>query len=447
MKLSRVASWTSGELVGRDLECLGVSTDTRTLEEGNLFVALRGEHFDAHDFLEEAARAGAAGALVERNTPAFPGYVLVGDTRRALGRLAAGWMAQFRLPTVAITGSAGKTTVKEMLALMLGRGVLATRGNLNNEIGVPLTLLRAGPMHRHAVIELGANHPGEIAWTSTLVNPGVVMITNVGGAHLEGFGSLEGIAEAKSEIFRGLRSGGTAVINMDDDFAGFFTERAREAGARLLRVGIREPADITAAEIVVDEGGTRFVLQSGEQRLPVSIPLLGEHQVLNVLVAAAAVQALGLELEPALQRLAGLEAVAGRMEPRACAGGLLIDDSYNASPASVRAAIEVLAGLPGPRLLALGAMAELGEQEALLHRQEGARARQAGISQLVALGQAAAPAVEAFGEGARLATTHDEVAQDARQVLQAGGTVLVKGSRGMQMEQVVMKLRGAEEAG
>lgn len=447
MKLSRVAAWTSGELVGRDLECLGVSTDTRTLEEGNLFVALRGDRFDGHAYLHDAARAGAAGALVEQDTDAFPGYVRVPDTRRALGRLAAGWAAQFPLQAVAVTGSAGKTTVKEMLALMLGPGVLATRGNLNNEIGVPLTLLRAESVHRHAVIELGANHPGEIAWTSTLVQPRVVMVTNVGGAHLEGFGSMQGIAEAKSEILRGLRAGGTAIVNLDDDFAGFFIERAREAGAQVVRVSVHEPAEITAEDIVVDEAGTRFVCRSGEQRWPVSIPLLGEHQVRNALMALAAVQALGLAPGPAAERLAGLEAVPGRMEPHACDGGVLIDDSYNASPVSVRAGIEVLARLPGPRLLALGAMGELGAHGAALHRDAGAWAKAAGIDRLVVLGEDAAPAVEAFGEDGVLASRHEEIIEAARAILRAGGSVLVKGSRAMAMDRVVMALRGAEEEG
>ncbi len=441
MKLSMAAQWTSGELMGRDVEFLGVSTDTRQIELGNLFVALRGDNFDGNDFLEDAARQGAAAAITERDTDAFPGYVRVTDGRRALGLLAAGWFMQFSLPSIAVTGSAGKTTVKEMLAQMLGGEVLATHGNLNNDIGVPLTLLRAGAEHRYAVIELGANAPGEIGWTTTLVQPRVAMVTNVGGAHLEGFGSMRGIAEAKSEIFRGVPEGGTAVINMDDDWADFFVERAEKRGLHLVRVGLDGPRDLVARDIVAEGDGVRFVLVAGELERAVRLPLPGRHQVSNALMALGAIQALGLPLEPALERLAGLKSVPGRIHRDACGAGILLDDSYNASPGSVRAAIEVLAGMPAPRALVLGAMAELGAESPALHESLGREARQAGIEQLITVAAEAAQAAKGFGAGARALADHDEAVREAWPVLEAGGTVLVKGSRTTRMDRVVEGLR------
>lgn len=445
MKLSAAAQWTSGELMGRDVEYLGVSTDTRHIELGNLFVALRGDNFDGHDFLDEAARLGAAAAITERDTDAYPGYVRVADARRALGLLAAGWFTRFSLPTIAVTGSAGKTTVKEMLARMLGEEVLATHGNLNNDIGVPLTLLRATAEHRYAVIELGANAPGEIGWTTTLAQPGVAMVTNVGGAHLEGFGSMRGIAEAKSEIFRGVPAGGTAIINMDDDWADFFIERAGEQGLRILRVGMDGDHDLVARDIVAEDNAMRFVLVTGELEKAVRLPLPGRHQVSNALMALGAVQALGLPLEPAMARLAGLQSVPGRIHRAVCGAGTLLDDSYNASPGSVRAAIEVLASMPAPRALVLGAMAELGADSRALHESLGREAREAEIEQLITVAGEATPAAEGFGAGARALASHDEAVREAWPVLEAGGTVLVKGSRASRMDLVVDGLRAMEE--
>ncbi|MCH8544366.1 MAG: UDP-N-acetylmuramoyl-tripeptide--D-alanyl-D-alanine ligase [Alcanivorax sp.] len=457
MTLSTVAALTQGHRVGDDRSFLRVSTDTRQLAPGDLFVALRGERFDAHDYLEQAASAGACAAVVERPTTAFADYVQVADSRRALGELAAGWADRHTLTRVAVTGNAGKTTVKEMIAVMLGERTLATRGNLNNDIGVPLTLLSVKPEHRYGVFELGANAPGEIAWTSSLVKAQVGLITNVTGAHLEGFGTLQGIADAKSELFGGLAKGATAIINLDDSFASCFAERAAAAGLRLCRVGQAENvsaeaggvadhvADYVADDIQTDDTGVSFLLCRGGEQWPVRVPLPGRHQVSNALLAIAAVAACGETLGPAIQRLAGLQPVPGRINRSACLGGALIDDSYNANPGSVRVAIELLATCPAPRMLVLGGLGELGVQAADIHTGLGVAAREAGLDVLVTVGELAAPAAAGFGRGAIQVTSHDAAAREAQPILEAGGTVLVKGSRSARMDVVVAALRAMGE--
>ena len=449
MTLSAAAALTHGHRVGAEQSFRRVSTDTRSIAPGDLFVALRGERFDAHDYLEQAASAGACAAVVERPTTAFADYVQVADSRRALGELAAGWADRHALTRVAVTGNAGKTTVKEMIAVMLGEGTLATRGNLNNDIGVPLTLLSLTPEHRYGVFELGANAPGEIAWTSSLVKAQVGLITNVTGAHLEGFGTLQGIADAKAELFAGLADGATAIINLDDSFAPYFTERAVAAGLRICRVGQAEnagdEADFIASDIHTDEAGVSFQLSHGGEQWPVRVPLPGRHQVSNALLAIAAVVACGEALGSALQRLAQLQPVPGRVNRSACLGGTLIDDSYNANPGSVRVAIELLAACSAPRVLVLGDLAELGVQAADIHTSLGVAAREAGLDTLVAVGELAALAAAGFGQGAIQVTSHEAAAQEAQPVLEAGGTVLVKGSRSARMDVVVAALRAMGE--
>ncbi|WP_245932474.1 UDP-N-acetylmuramoyl-tripeptide--D-alanyl-D-alanine ligase [Isoalcanivorax indicus] len=444
--LSDIATLTRGHRVGADRPVTRVSTDTRNLQEGDLFVALRGERFDAHDYLEQARLAGALAAVVERPTTAFADYVQVTDSRRALGELAAGWADRFALRRVAVTGNAGKTTVKEMIAVMLGEQTLATRGNLNNDIGVPLTLLSIDDQHRYGVFELGANAPGEIAWTSQLVKAQVGLITNVTGAHLEGFGTLQGIAEAKAELFAGMARGGTAIINLDDSFADFFAAQARQAGLQLLRTGQVEGADLLATDIQAGADQVRFTLSHAGEQWPVLVPLPGRHQVSNALQALAAALASGVSLAVAIQRLALLKPVPGRVNRMACGNGLLIDDSYNANPGSVRVAIELLAASPGPRMLVLGALAELGPQAADIHASLGQAAREAGIEKLVCYGALTAHTVAAFGVGAQQVDTHDAAAREAQSILDEGGTVLVKGSRSAGMDAVVASLRDGGRA-
>lgn len=439
MKLSQVAQSTRGVLVGEDTTFEKVSTDTRAIAEGDLFVALRGENFDGYDFLGAAQAAGACAAVVERDTDVFSSYVRVADARRALGQLAAAWADQFPAPRVAVTGNAGKTTVKEMIAIMLGEQVHATRGNLNNDVGVPLTLLGLRAEHRFGVFELGANAPGEIAWTASLVRPEVALVTNVTGAHLEGFGSMQGIADAKAEIFSGMGPGSTAVINDGDSFAEYFAARAVANGARPVRVGMRAGLDLTAVDIEEETGGVGFRLRAGNKNLSVRVPLPGRHQVNNALLALAAVRALGVDLAVAVQRLASLQPVKGRMNVSACLGGTLVDDTYNANPGSVRAAVDWLQTQPAPRALVLGALAELGSESERIHAELGDYARKAKLEHLVAVG-AAAPALQGFGAG-QAVTDAVEAARVATGILRQGGTVLVKGSRSARMEAVIEAVR------
>ncbi|MCH2557268.1 MAG: UDP-N-acetylmuramoyl-tripeptide--D-alanyl-D-alanine ligase [Alcanivorax sp.] len=443
MRLSEIRDWTGGELRGDDMEISAVSTDTRALIDGSLFVALRGDRFDGHDFLEQARAAGARAVVVERDQALFDRQVRVADGRQALGRIAAGQAARFPIPRVAVTGNAGKTTVKEMIAVLLGEGTLATRGNLNNDIGVPLTLLRLGPEHRRAVIELGANAPGEIAWTVSLVKPRVALITNVTGAHLEGFGSMDGIARAKAEIFSGCAEGATAIVNNDDHYADFFAERASEQGLRVRRVGVHKPqgCHLYAESVRLDEQGADFLLQP--LGLSVRLPLVGAHQVGNALLALAAVQALGEDLGTVAPRLEQLKPVPGRMNVLAVEGGTLVDDTYNANPGSVRAAIAWLADRPAPRALVLGPIGELGPDTEKLIGELGADARRAGLDTLITV-PGAESAARGFGDGARPVDNHDQAARLAREILAAGGTVLVKGSRFARMEQVVQRLTNTE---
>lgn len=444
--LSDIATLTRGHRVGNDQPINRVSTDTRSLQPGDLFVALRGVRFDAHDYLQQARDAGAVAAVVERPTTAFDDYVQVADARRALGELAAGWADRFALRRVAVTGNAGKTTVKEMIAVMLGEQTLATRGNLNNDIGVPLTLLSLNDQHRYGVFELGANAPGEIAWTSQLVKAHAGLITNVTGAHLEGFGSLQGIADAKSELFAGMPAGGTAIINLDDSFADFFASRAEQAGLQVLRTGQVEGADLLATDVEPGADQVRFTLNHAGEQWPVLVPLPGRHQVSNALQALAAALVSGVSLTVAISRLALLKPVPGRVNRMPCGNGLLIDDSYNANPGSVRVAIELLAACAAPRMLVLGALGELGPQAADIHASLGQVARDAGIEKLIGYGALTAHTVTAFGGDAHQVDTHEAAAREAQSILDEGGTVLVKGSRSAGMDAVVAQLRDGGRA-
>lgn len=440
MRLSQAAQATGGQLVGKDLDFARVSTDTRSIVRGDLFVALRGERFDAHEFLSQAAASGACAALVEKDTGAFDSYVRVGDTRIGLGKVAAAWADQFSALRIAVTGNAGKTSVKEMIACMLGDQVLATQGNLNNDIGVPLTLLRLNEEHRFGVFELGANAPGEIAWTSSLVHPAIAMITNVTGAHLEGFGSMQGIADAKSEIFSGMKEGDTAIINSEDSFADFFTAQARKQGLVIRRIGFDASNDLYADQLDVQRDLSHARLHVDGQALPMTVPLAGRHQVINALMAIAAVREAGVSIAEALQRLAHLAPVKGRMNLVECLGGTLVDDSYNANPGSVRVAIDWLKAQPAPRALVLGALAELGPTSDDIHRELGRYAAEAGLDYLVVVA-AAAPAAEGFGVRAQQVADATAAAHAVKDVLEQGGTVLVKGSRSARMEAVIEALR------
>ena len=439
MPLSEAAAILQGRLLGEDRRFRGLSTDTRTLQPGNLFVALRGPRFDGHDFAAGALALGAAGVLAERD-PAQGPAIRVPDTYAALGRLAAHWRSRFDLPVIAVTGSNGKTTVKTLVAAILATEgpALATEGNLNNEIGVPLMLARLDAEHRAAVFELGASHPGEIARLTAWVRPTVGVVTNAGPAHLEGFGSLEGVARAKGELFAGLGPGAAAVINADDAHADLWHRLAGERPR--MTFGLERAADVTARWEATD-AGSRLLLQTpaGDRELTLAFP--GRHNVMNALAAAAAALAAGVPLDRIAQGLATARPVAGRLRfLPGPAGACIIDDAYNANPASVLAALDVLAAQPGERWLALGDMGELGEAAPELHARIGRAARERGVVRLWAAGPLAGVAAEAFGPGAERFADSAELAEALRERVHGEVVLLVKGSRAARMERVVEAL-------
>jgi UDP-N-acetylmuramoyl-tripeptide--D-alanyl-D-alanine ligase len=446
-RLSEVAIAVAGRLAGADAEFRGVSIDSRTLEPGQLFVALRGERFDGHDYLTAAAGRGAAGAIVERPAPGVPlAQVVAQDAGAALTALAAAWRAKSAAIVLGVGGSNGKTTTKELLAAVVaGAGPsLATRGNLNNHIGVPLTLLRLEPSHRYAVIEMGANHPGEIAALAALARPAIALVTNAGDEHLEGFGDLDGVARAEGEMFAALGAGGTAVINADDAFAGLWAGMV-PAGARILRFGIDAPAVVRAQGISgrIESGAfaTAFTLAVAGAEARVRLPLAGRHNVSNALGAAAAAHAAGIPLATIVAGLERMRPVAGRLQLKAgLRGAWLIDDSYNANPSSVRAGIDVLCALPGEHWLVLGEMAELGDETSAAHAGIGDYARRAGITRLFAMGAASRRAVDAFGARASWYADATALGDALAANLEQGVTALVKGSRVNRLERVVERL-------
>lgn len=426
-----------------------VSTDTRAIRPGDLFIALSGERFNANQFVEQAQKAGAVAAIVSELQPLDLPQLLVADTRRALGQLAALNRQEFKGPVVAITGSSGKTSVKEMLAAILrtqGK-VLATPGNFNNEIGAPLTLLSIGADDDFAVIELGASAEGEIAYTVALTQPDVALLNNAGGAHLEGFGSLQGVVRAKGEIFSTLSEQGTGIVNLDDAHAPVWL-KGFEADA--LTFGVEnDGADVNAQDLAVDASGCyRFELQINQQAIPLQLNVMGRHMVANAAAAAAAATALGVAPEAICNGLESYVGVKGRLDVCTLkSGARLIDDSYNANPDSVRAAIHVLKDLPGERVLVLGNLAELGSAAEEIHQQLGRYAQEQGIQHLLTTGDLAAKAAEAFRQGGGEAETfvdHQQLAERLGALMNPNLVIVVKGSRSSAMDQVVAQLLAQE---
>ena len=442
LHLSDIAQPLQAVLTGQDVEFYGCSTDTRTLQPAELFIALEGGRFDGHSFVAQARESGAAAAMLEHPVDIALPALVVGDTRAALGQLAALWRGRFTVPIVAITGSNGKTTVKEMLAaiLSLKGAVLATRGNLNNDIGVPQTLCRLGEQHDYAVIELGANHPGEIARLCELTRPTVSVITQCAPAHLEGFGSVEGVARAKGELFAGLTETGVAVINADDGFAGVWQ---RLAGARRqVSFGLETQAEVSARGVESGLAESRFRLITPEGSTEVRLLFPGRHNVMNALAAAGCAYALGIEPEAIARGLSAAQPVPGRLN--LCQGPLgvrLLDDTYNANPGSLKTALEVLAGYPGDRWLVLGDMGELGPEGQRYHREGGLLARRSGVSRLYAVGELSRYAVEGFGRGGRHFSDIEGLVAALNQDLHKEAALLIKGSRSMRMERVVRSLQ------
>jgi UDP-N-acetylmuramoyl-tripeptide--D-alanyl-D-alanine ligase len=443
MLLSEAAHIVSGQLRGADARFTGCSIDSRALRDGELFVALRGVRYDGHDFVGAAQAAGARAALVQREIATDLPCVMVADTRLALGILAADWRRRFALPVIAVTGSNGKTTVKEMLrAIFSDTGpVLATVGNLNNDIGVPLTLFGLGAGQRCAVVEMGANHPGEIGYLSRMAAPDVAIITQCAPAHLEGFGSVMGVARAKGEIVDGLAPDGTAVINADDAFADLWRQLAGRR--RILSFGLRSPADVRAEGLSLepDGSGSTFELVAPKTRVPVRLPLPGEHNVMNALAAAAAALAASVDGATISAGLARVRAVPGRLAVRrGLRGSRIWDDTYNANPGSLAAALKVLGGDRRRHWLVLGDMGELGVEAPELHAAAGVQARESGVERLFTLGTLSGHAARAFGAGAEHHTECDALIARLRSELAPDVAVLVKGSRLSRMERVVAAL-------
>ena len=441
MQLSDAARVLDARCRDGDVVFRGVSTDSRQLQAGNLFVALQGPNFDGHDYLDVARERGAAAAAVSRAVDSDLPLLEVGDTRLALGRLAGHWRACFDLPVIAITGSNGKTTVRSMTqAIMECAGqTLSTRGNLNNDIGVPLTLFRLAEKDRFAVIEMGANHPGEIDYLATIARPTIAVVTNAGPAHLEGFGDLDGVARAKGEVFARLGSDGTAVINADDRYAALWRELAGDS--RTIDFALEQDAAVTA-DWHGDPTGSDVSLHTPGGGLEIRLPLPGGHNVMNALAATAAALAAGVGMDCIGRGLESLAPVAGRFNIHRLPGGVtVIDDTYNANPESLAAAIDVLAMADGEKWLVLGDMGELGASAADLHREAGRRARSAGVDRLFTLGELAGEAIGGFG-GGTVADSQAVLVEALQADLHENVNILVKGSRRMCMEQVV-ELLGA----
>jgi len=420
---------------------VGMTQDSRELCPGNLYAALVGARVDGHEFLTDAAAAGAAAALVSRPVEDAPlATIEVADVVRAMGDLARVWRASLPVRVVGITGSNGKTTVKTMLAAVLSRQAptLATQGNYNNEIGVPLTLAGLGEPHRFAVIEMGCGQPGDIDYLAGIGAPDVAVVTNAGPAHLERLGTIEGVARTKGELFSALGPDGVAVINRDDRFYEDWKSLASDR--RQISFGLSDQADVRLER---RGGGEHVICADGEFRLDLALP--GAHNRLNALAATAAARALDVPLPVIAAGLASVESMPGRLHQREMPSGwTLIDDSYNANPASLYAALHVLSARPGRRWLVLGDMAELGDESSRLHREIGQAARDLGVDRLFALGDRAAAAADAFGEGGEVFERLDVLVETLREGLEPGVTCLVKGSRSAHMDKVVRRLRDGE---
>ncbi len=446
MSLNETANVLGTSYDGPTLQFEGCSTDSRTLKEGQLFIAISGERFDGHDFMDVARQRGAVAAIVEREADQGLAQIKVENTRKAMGELARYWRSKFTIPLVAITGSNGKTTVKEMLSSILGLDapVLATQGNLNNDIGVPLTLFGLDRQYRYAVIEMGANHPGEISWLSHIARPSVAVITQCAPAHLEGFGSVAGVARAKAEIYEGLEPEGIAVINNDDEFAPFWYERTENFQS--LGFGIKTPADISADDISYIKGGIRqeFKLLTPAGKVRIELALPGRHNIMNALAAAACAHALNFDLAQIKRGLEKVMPVKGRLQPKpGMNGSTILDDTYNANPASLQAGVEVLQHYSGKHWLILGDMGELGEESGELHSRAGQMAKDNGIERLFALGPLSREAARSFDEGAEHFNSSDALIDRVKSLVTPDVTLLVKGSRAMQMERIVDALQEA----
>jgi UDP-N-acetylmuramoyl-tripeptide--D-alanyl-D-alanine ligase len=439
--LASAAHIMNGTLIGSDRTFSGVSTDTRSLADGELFFALQGPNFDGSEFASAAAEKNAAAAVLPAAVEVDLPIITVDDTRQALGRLAAAWRQRMPAKVIGITGSNGKTTVKEMIAtsLSLSAETLATRGNLNNDIGLPLMLVCLSEEHRYAVIEMGANHAGEIAYLTSLAEPDVVVITNAAPAHLEGFGDLDGVARAKGEILKGHHAPSFVVLNADDPYFAYWNSLL--SGDTVISFGVESDASVFATDVDAVGDSMIFNLHIHQEEIPIKLPLAGLHNVRNACASAAVLHGLGLNSKQIRQGLESVQAVSGRLQPVESIKTLNVyDDSYNANPQSVIAAAEFLAAQPGSNWLVLGDMGELGEDEVLLHKAVGRAARRLGIDRILATGRLSQNTVKTFGSGGQWYENIDSLIEELQRSATEDTNILVKGSRFMEMERVVKAL-------
>ncbi len=445
MRLSEIANHVKGVSCGEDREISSFSINTRTLKMGDLYIAIKGHNFDGHTFINKAIDAGAIAVLVENKAEIDLPQIIVKDTHLALAELAGAWKAKADVKTIAITGSNGKTTVKEMVAAILrvSDEVLFTKGNLNNEIGVPLTLLQIDEKHKFAVVEMGANHAGEIKYCSRYAKPDVAVITNVGAAHLEGFGDLKGVATAKAEIIQSLDAKGIAVLNRDDEFYDFWQKLAK--GRLVLTFGLNQVADISAvdieSEICNNTFVTKFNLVTANEEEAIQLKLAGKHNVINALAAAASCICVGIDLPQIKKGLENLKPVKGRLEPLAGKQGcIVIDDTYNANPDSFKAALDVLMQCGKQPWVVMGALAELGSDSLKIHQELGELIKSMNVVRLLAIGSAAETTSNSFGNGATFFNSQEDLIATLKQELKGEEVLLIKGSRSQKMENVVSAL-------
>lgn len=447
MKLSQAAQIVNGKLCGQDTEYHTVSIDGRDIAQGDLYIALIGANYDGHDFIEQAANSGAVAAIVSHEVSASIPTILVADTKTALAELASAHRQQFAAKVISVTGSCGKTTTRALMHSVFAQAgkAQASIKSYNNDIGVPLTLLSIDNDANYAVVEMGANHAGEIANLTHIAQPDVAIITNAGAAHLEGFGDLDGVACAKGEIYQGLSSDGIAIVNADDNYAGFW--RNLIGSRKIISFALKNTADITAKDVEFDEQGcASFELHTPNGAMNVTLQLIGAHNVMNALAAAAAGYALGLSNNQIQAGLQLANAEQRRLNEKVgIEGVVVIDDSYNANPSSVTAAMQVLARRDGTKILVLGDMLELGPHSQQMHADLGDTAKQLGLDYLYCYGKDTKYTAQQFGKHGRYFESQDELLNELKPYLAAGVTLLVKGSSGMNMNRIVEVLTQTEQ--
>jgi UDP-N-acetylmuramoyl-tripeptide--D-alanyl-D-alanine ligase len=442
LSLKQLQQVIQADLIGDDAVFSGISVNSRELAAGNLYIALVGNELDGHDFVREAEAKGAIAVVLSKPVKTKLPYLLVPDSVLALGQIATYWSSQFNLPFIAVTGSHGKTTVKDMIAAILvqacqsSQQVLANKGNFNNHIGLPLTLLRLNAQHKFAVLEMGMNHFGEIDYLCKVIAPDIGVITNACAVHLEGVGDLDGVARAKGELIKGIKKDGIVVLNADDNYFNYW--KTLTINQRVMSFSLHNTSDVFADQIKHDDDGSSFVLHTPLDTALITLQITGEHNIKNALAAAAVCFGAGIDIAAIKAGLELMQSVKGRMQIKESkTGAKIIDDTYNAAPDSLKAAIDVLVKYAGTKILALGDMQELGKDEKQLHFAVGQYAKEAGVDYLFAIGDLTVETTKAFGDNAHHFKAKSELINALKPHLKKGVTVLAKGSRSMEMETVV----------